>query len=172
MPKDELSRSLSAVGDVINEQITTAVEAQGRDLTAKIEAQGRDLTEKIEAQSRDLTEEIGAQGRDLAEKIGAHAQRTENVERQLGNLDTNVSSLSRTFDRQQTVIWAVVALLGAAVVGLLGLVTVVALNLIQDGRREPIAAPVPAAIEQIESSQPTAELPDEAKSAESTIATP
>ena len=129
MPKDELSRSLSAVGDVINEQITTAVEAQGRDLTAK----------------------IGAQGRDLAEKIGAHAQRTENVERQLGNLDTNVSSLSRTFDRQQTVIWAVVALLGAAVVGLLGLVTVVALNLIQDGRREPIAAPVPAAIEQIES---------------------
>ena len=129
MPKDEWTRSLSAVGDVINEQITTAVEAQGRDLTAKIEAQGRDL----------------------AEKIGAHAQRTENVERQLGNLDTNVSSLTRTFDRQQTVIWAVVALLGAAVVGLLGLVTVVALNLIQDGRREPIAAPVPAAIEQIES---------------------
>ena len=161
MADDELSKSLSAVGDVIDNQITAAVKQQGLELTDKIEAQGRQLTDKIETQGSQLTA-----------KIEAHAQRTKHVETQLGKLETSISSLNRTFDRQQTVIWALVALLGAAVLGVLALVVTIAFSIIEESRGRPSAAQVPAAVEEINSPQPTAGLSNETESAESVTAAP
>lgn len=183
VPNDELAQGLAAVGSAINDQITNAVERQGRDLRGQIEAQGSELTDKIESQrseltgkieqqGRDLTGKIEQQGRDVMGKIEAHARRTEGVERQLDRLDANVSSLSKTLDRQQNVILALVGLLGAAVVGLLILFGTIAFGLHQEPSGTPSSAQVPAAVEESSSPQPTAGLSNETESAESTIAMP
>ena len=172
MPNDELAKGLAAVGSAINDQITNAVEQQGRDLRGQIEAQRSELTDKIEQHGRDLTAKIEQQGRDVMGKIEAQARRTEGVERQLDRLDANVSSLSKTLDRQQNVILALVGLLGAAVVGLLILFGAIAFGLHQGLSGAPSAALVPAAVEESNSSQPTAGLSNETESAESTIAMP
>ena len=159
----ELSDKIEAQGKGLSAQIEEqgerikAVERQGKELSDKIEAQGKGLSAQIEEQGerikaverqgKELSDKIEAQGKGLSAQIEERGHQIEEVKTQLNGLDMNVSTLNQVYDRQQTVIWTLVAVLTAAVFGSLALGMGILYSTYSPSRPAVTGAAAPTAVE-------------------------
>jgi hypothetical protein len=141
-PERDLSRKIQRQGKELSDKI----EAQGKGLSAQFEEQGERI-KAVERQGKELSDKIEAQGKGLSAQFEEQGHQIEEVKTQLNGLDMNVSTLNQVYDRQQTVIWTLVAVLTAAVFGSLALGMGILYSTYSPSRPAVTGAAAPTAVE-------------------------